>query len=60
MQRFCNFIIPQSSRSHGTIIDFNKYLSKVKLRVIGVFGTKDEIKIQLKALDTISDKLLSY
>ena len=59
MQQLCNFIIPQSARSNGSIVDFKKYLSKVKVNVIGIFGTRDEIKEQLRALDAISSKMLS-
>ena len=61
MHRFCNFIIPESSQivDNNRRIDFKGYLSQVNARVIGVFGSKKEIKQQLSSLTTISSDLLS-
>ena len=61
MDRFCNFLVPESSQiiDNNRHIDFNGYLSKINVRVVGIFGTKQEIKKQLSSLTSVSSKLLS-
>ena len=62
MDRFCNFLIPESSKiiDNNRRIDFKGYLSQVNARVIGVFGTKEEIKKQLSSITSVSSHLLSF
>ena len=62
MDRFCNFIIPESSQivDNSRRIDFKEYLSQVNCRVIGVFGSNDEITQQLSSLTSVSPDLLSF
>ena len=49
MERFINFLCPDSCKDNGSKIDFGR-LSKLNIRTIGVFGSKKEIIDSLKGM----------
>ena len=57
IERFINFLSPNSSRNNASTINFSSDLSKILIRSVGVFGTQAQICATLEKLNFSDSKI---